>query len=159
MASLGGSISGLFIPFLRGYYGLVFDALAASDIQTHMRALERNYYHEPVPKIAYISKNIASYFIFGDQPLSDLGALAREFNKKMNSLANTNRVLIASQNSFRTTLQELQLFKYVFKTRVVSPNVDIPLEAKRRSASAIVGIKPPKDRRNYSSILYIWRIK
>lgn len=121
-----------FLSFLREYYRLVFDALAASDIQTHMRALERNYSHEPVPKITYTPKNIASYLISGDQPLSDLGALAREFNKKMNSLANTNRVLMASQNSFRTTLQELQLFRYVFKTRVVPPNVDIPLEAKRR---------------------------
>ena len=144
MTNLGGSMSGLLIPFLRGYYRLVFDALAASDIQTHMRALERNYYHEPVPKITYIPKNIASYLISGDQPLSDLGALARELNKKMNSLANTNRVLIASQNPFRTTLQELQLFRYGFKTRVVPPNIDISLEAKRWGASAIVGIKPPK---------------
>ena len=68
-------------PFLRGYYRLVFDALALSDIQTHMGALERNYYHEPVLKITHIPKNIASYLISGDQLLSDLGALARELNK------------------------------------------------------------------------------
>lgn len=53
LAALGGPSGGLLIPLLKGYYGMVFDALGSIDIESQMRSLDRS--HQPKGGIGSIS--------------------------------------------------------------------------------------------------------
>ena len=86
---------------------------------------------------------IPGYYTSVDRPLTEISALASMVDKGITRPmdGSARRALVVAQDPFRANLQQQELHRYGFETRVVSPTVDIQPEAKRWGADVILGIK------------------
>lgn len=65
VAALGGPMSGLLVPFLKGYYGMVFKTLGSIDVRSPMASLDQRY-QLPISGIKPLPAQISGFGVVGN---------------------------------------------------------------------------------------------
>jgi hypothetical protein len=161
----GGSQSALLVPLLKGYWGLVFEAFGSIDIRDKMMKLGDIYKTDTTKSIEFssvkqFSSNIPFYFTTMSQPLTDLSSLAIKVDREVRPVKTLPRIaLIVSENPFRSSLLQTELSKFGFQTRVITPRVNVHLDAKRWGADIILGIRgTPGTRLSQAPFTKSWEV-
>ena len=86
------------------------------------------------------------YYTSSNGNLTDLREVAAKVSDVITTQhdpigSSARRALVVSTNQFRANLQQDELNRHGFVTKIVTPTLDIQSEAKRFGANAIVGIK------------------
>ncbi len=121
-----------------------------SDMQLRgawLRAIETNLHRlgatEAVRPTIESSRQVPGFYTSTDRPLTEIGALASMVDKTIKSPVDRSarRALVVGQDAFRANLQQQELHRYGFETKLVSPRVDVQTEARRWGADVILGIR------------------
>jgi len=149
-ASSGFKIGRAYLEDRRGAASVEFESLASQRpvLGAQLRSIETNLGRLRSVPIAETSNrlsisSIPGYYTSTDRPLTEIGAIASMVDKSIAKPLDTlsRRALIVGQDSFRSNLQQQELHKYGFETKLVSPTSDIQNEAKGWGANVIIGIK------------------
>ena len=118
----------------------VMTAGEVHNVETKLNILSTKYTTIPTKQL---TSQVPGYYTTVDRPLTEIGAVASMVDKSIARPldGSARRALVVAQDPFRATIQQQELHRYGFETRIVPPTIDIQADAKKWGADVISGIR------------------